>query len=258
LPLLESGFLPPFAEPHRIPAGIFLHSPPPFEIIRKISFGLGIYLASADKYGRDVTKNLRIGALVDSGKEEIAALERGGLQLGTRVLKAGIFLLIFFLGGCFSNTEKTQYIVIQDGKKLQPYAKVVYQISADKQEVTYRIEPPGQERSKVYKLKKVIVTDENNWQGEADYILLWKIRVEMVSGKISSPGEGLANVNWFKWHFRTDPNPGPFSTMLSYALLLFMILTMVAGTLTALRIIQRRGRTAVRSSRRIKIQPPRG
>ena len=140
--------------------------------------------------------------------------------------------------------------MIQDGKKLTPYAKVIYQVSVDKQEVDYWVETPGKERSKGYKLKKCMVTDPNNWQGEADYILLWKIRVEMVNGKINPPGEGLANVGWFKWHLRTDPRPGPFSTVLWFALLLFMISGIIATVLTILWIIKRRERAAIKSSRK--------
>jgi hypothetical protein len=162
---------------------------------------------------------------------------------------AGIFLLLFFCFGCFSKNEKTQYIVLQDGKKLQPYAKVIYRVSAEKQEVAYWIETPGRERSQVYKLKKCNVTDTNNWQGEADFILLWKIRVEMVNGKISPPGEGLANVGWFKWHLRTDPSPGPFSTLLWYGLLLLTIFGIAAVTLTVLWIVKRREWVAVKNSR---------
>jgi hypothetical protein len=163
---------------------------------------------------------------------------------------AGVLLLALFGAGCFFRNEKTQYIAIQDGKKLQPYAKVVYRISADKQEVAYWVEPPGQGRSKVYRLKKCTVTDANNWQGEAEYILLWKIKVEMVNGELTPPGEGLANVGWFTWHLRTDPGPGPLSAVLWYALLLFLILAMIAAALVVLRVMKRREWAAVRSSTR--------
>ncbi len=157
------------------------------------------------------------------------------------IRKAGIFVLLFFCAGCFFKNEKTQYVVIQDGKKLRPYAKVVYRVSADKQEVDYWVKTPGKGSSQLYKLKKCVVTDMDNWQGEADYILLWKIRVEMVNGKINPPGEGLANVGWYKWHLRTDPSPGPFSTLLWYGLLLFTIFGIIAVTFAVLWIGKRRG-----------------
>ena len=84
---------------------------------------------------------------------------------------------------------------------------MIYKIYVDQQEVVYSVESPGKDRSQLYKLKKCIIADSNNWEGEADYILLWKIRVKVVNGKFGYIGEGLANVNWFEWHFRTDPKP---------------------------------------------------
>jgi hypothetical protein len=129
------------------------------------------------------------------------------MKMGTVTKAIGIFGLIGFCLGCFSDNERTQYIAIKDGKKLRPYAKVVYRVSVDRQEVVYWVESPGKDRSQPYKLKKPIIADLNNWQGEADYILLWKTKVEVVNGKFGSLGEGLANVSWFEWHFRTDPKP---------------------------------------------------
>ena len=170
---------------------------------------------------------------------------------GTMIKETGIFLLLIFSFGCFFNNETTQYIVMKDGKKLQPYAKVIYQVSADRQEVAYRIETPGKERSQLYKLKKCRVADPNNWEGEADYILLWKIRVEMVNGKISSPGEGLVNVDWYKWHFKTDPSPGPLSTILRYGFLFLVTLATVAVILIIVNqwVTKRRERVAIGDSR---------
>lgn len=84
---------------------------------------------------------------------------------------------------------------------------MIYKIYVDRQEVVYRVESLGKDQSQLYKLKKCIITDSNNWEGEADYILLWKIRVKVVNGKFGYIGEGLANVSWFEWHFRTDPKP---------------------------------------------------
>ena len=43
----------------------------------------------------------------------------------TMVKTTGIFFLLCFCIGCFIGNEKTQYIVIKNGKKLEPYEKVV-------------------------------------------------------------------------------------------------------------------------------------
>jgi len=137
------------------------------------------------------------------------------------IKEIAIFLLLIFCFSCFFNNEKTQYIVFKDGKKLQPYAKVIYKVSVERQEVVYWIEFPDKERSQLYKLKKCIVANLNNWGGEADFILLWKIRVEVVNGKISSPGESLVNVDWFRWHFSTDPSPSYLPTIF-WGVLLFV------------------------------------
>jgi hypothetical protein len=167
-------------------------------------------------------------------------VRKQSIRDGAMVKRAGIFLLLSFCAGCFFHNDKTQYIVNQDGKKLRPYAKVIYRIYAEKQEVDYWIKIPGKGTSQLYKLKKCTVTDPDNWQGEADYILLWKIKVEMVNGKINPPGEGLVNVGWYKWHLKTDPSPGPLSTLLRYGLLFLMILGIIAVALTVLWIIKRR------------------
>ena len=215
----------------------------------RVAFELGICLTSADKHGRAVIDLLRMVFFLTPTKGKLPILRKRNFRIGTRIKKALIFLLLLFCVGCFFNNEKTQYIVIQDGKKLQPYTKVIYRVSAEKQEVAYWIETPGKERSQVYKLKKCMVTDPNNWRGEADYILLWKIKVEMVNGKISPAGEGLVNVGWLKWHLGTDPSPGPFSTILWYGFLLFMIFVIIAVALTILWTIKKRGRAAVKSLR---------
>ncbi len=173
------------------------------------------------------------------------------IENGTIIKETGIFLLLIFCFSCFFDNEKTQYLVIQDGKKFHPYAKVIYQISVDRQEVVYWIETPGKERSQLYKFKKCLVADLNNWEGEAEHILLWKIRVEMVNGKIRAPGEGLVNVDWYKWHFKTDPSPGPLSTILWYGFLFFMTLATIAVILIILNpwITKRRAAGAIGNSR---------
>jgi hypothetical protein len=214
----------------------------------KTSFKLGIWIAKADKYGRPIRDFLRMGVLLAPASKKTTFLKEKILRGGT-IAMAGILLLAVFCAGCFFSNEKTQYIVLKDGKNLQPYAKVVYRISAEKQEVVYWIETPRKERSKVYHLKKCVVTDADNWQGEADYILLWKIRVAMVDGKIGPPGEGLANAGWFTWHLRTNPSPGPFSTLLRYTLLLFLLLAMIGAIWVVLRIVKRRERAAARRIR---------
>jgi len=137
----------------------------------------------------------------------------GRRKIGTMIKTIGILLILIFSCFCFAcyalglHNQITQYIVTKNDKKLQPYAKVIYKIYVDRQEVVYWVESPGKDRSQLYKLKKCIIADSNNWEGEADYILLWKIGVRVVNGKFGYLGEGLANVSWFEWHFRTDPKP---------------------------------------------------
>jgi hypothetical protein len=160
--------------------------------------------------------------------------------MGAMIKTMGIFLSLYFCLGCLSDNEKVQYITIKDGKKLEPYAKVVYKVSADRQEVVYWIEAPGKDRSQLYRLKKCVVADLKNWEGEADYILLWKIKVEVVDGKFSPPGEALVNVDWFAWHFKTNPSPGFFSTMgraVGYGIAILLILGIIG---VILREVQKR------------------
>ena len=143
----------------------------------------------------------------------------------------GIFWLLSVCFGCFANNDKIQYIAIKDGKKIRPYAKVVYRVSVDRQEVVYWIESPAKVRSQPYKLKKCIVADLNNWEGEADYILLWKTKVKVLDGKFGPLGEGLASVSWFEWNFKTDPKPTISFPHFSAAQLIFFIIgiLIVAG-----------------------------
>jgi hypothetical protein len=135
----------------------------------------------------------------------------------------GLFFLLCFCVSCFSGNEKTQYIAINNGKKLEPYEKVIYKVFVDRQEVVYWIEAPGKDRSKLYQLQKCRVTDLDNWEGEADFVLLWKIRIVAVDGKFSSPGEKLVNVGWFTWHFRTDPSPSLLSAVVEYGIVILLI-----------------------------------
>jgi hypothetical protein len=135
--------------------------------------------------------------------------------MGAMIRNAGIFLLLFFCLSCFKDNEKIQYIAVKNGENLEPYARVIYRVSVDRQEVVYWIEFPGKAPSLLYKLEKCIVADMNNWGGEAKNILLWEIRVELVNGHFSSPGEALVNVDWFTWHFRTDPSPSNLLTIVA-------------------------------------------
>jgi hypothetical protein len=86
-----------------------------------------------------------------------------------------ICLLPFGFANCSNlanlDNEVTQYIALkEEGKKLRPVAKVVYRIFIDRQEIVYWIETPGQGRSELFKLKKCIIFDKNNWEGESDFL----------------------------------------------------------------------------------------
>ncbi len=154
------------------------------------------------------------------------------MKTATVVKATGIFWVWIFCSGCFADNEVIQYIALKDGNRLRPYAKVVYQVSVEGQEVACRVESPGKDRSQPYKLKKCIITDLNNWEGEADYILLWKVKVRVVNGIFSPLGEGLANVSWFEWNFRTDPKPAPSFPHLSAVQLIFFIVgTLIVASL---------------------------
>ncbi len=153
------------------------------------------------------------------------------MKTATVAKATGIFWVLILCSGCFANNEIIQYVAIKEGNRLRPYAKVVYKVSVEGQEVTYRVESPGKDRSQPYTLKKCIVTDLNNWEGEADYILLWKVRIRVVNGNFGPLGEGLANVSWFEWNFKTDPQPAISFPHLSTAQLIFFItgILIVAG-----------------------------
>jgi len=161
------------------------------------------------------------------------------LKWGTMIPNAGICLLIFFHFSCFIDHEKTQYIVIKNGENLQPYAKVVYKVSVERQEVLYSLEFPGQDPSPVYKLDKCMVSDINNWRGEADNILLWRIRVEAIHGQFSSPGEALVNVDWVTWHFRTSPSPSSLAAIATGFIIGFVALGMIAVALIVIHRLRK-------------------
>jgi hypothetical protein len=162
------------------------------------------------------------------------------IKMKTMVKTTGIFFLLCFCIGCFIGNEKTQYIVIKNGKKLEPYEKVVYKVSADRQEVVYWIEAPGKDRSKLYELKKCRVADLDNWEGEADYILLWKIRIVVVDGKFSPPGEKLINVDWFTWHFKTDPSPSLLSAVVEYGIAILLIMGITGAVMKKYQTVIRK------------------
>ncbi len=121
--------------------------------------------------------------------------------------QAGIFIILLFCLSCSSNIEKEQYIVSKRGDNLVPYAKVTYRINANTGTIFYWTEKPGLKRSQPLELKNCKVEDLNNWEGVAENILLWKVKVKFDHGRFESLGTGLENVDWFTWTFRTASNP---------------------------------------------------
>jgi hypothetical protein len=147
----------------------------------------------------------------------------------------GLLLLFCSYFGCAGDMDKTQYIAIQEGKKLHPYARVIYKVFAERQEVVYGVEFPGKGRSQLYKLKRCIIRDLNNWEGEADHILLWKIKVEVVNGKFGQIGEGLVNVGWFEWHFAADSKQTDLQNILVVGLYILAALIIIVTIIFVLR-----------------------
>ena len=81
--------------------------------------------------------------------------------------------------------------------------KIVCKVYADKQDVVYWVEAyDGKERSPLYKMKKCIIADSDNWEGEMDYHSpFWPTRVEVVNGKLKFDGLEFPNVGWWNWNF---------------------------------------------------------
>jgi hypothetical protein len=127
-----------------------------------------------------------------------------------------ICLLAFGVANCsllnFDN-EVTQYIVIKEGgNKLRPVAKIEYKVFIDRQEIVYRAEIPGQGRSELYKLRKCIIFDKDNWEGEPEISnFLFLDKVKFHNGKFQDAN----SVSWWTWHFDTDPKPNYVSKIIS-------------------------------------------
>ena len=155
--------------------------------------------------------------------------------MGTMLKTIGFFFLLCSYFGCSAGIEKTQYIAIKEGKKLRPYAKVVYKISVDQQEVIYSLRFPGKDRSQLYKLKKCSIADINNWEGEAENILLWKIKAKVVNGKFGHIGEGLVNLSWFEWYFETDSKQSDLQDIMVVGLYIIAVLIIIITIIDVLR-----------------------
>ena len=129
-----------------------------------------------------------------------------------------LILLSFGLGCSDLDNAITQYIVVREGRQLRPIAKVVYKVFVDRQEVVYWVEIPDQERSQLYRLKKCIVVDAKNWEGDPDpncFSLPSTSRVEFVNGRFRY-GD---NVDWVTWHFKTNPKPSNLENILIWGVL---------------------------------------
>lgn len=144
-----------------------------------------------------------------------------------RVTRFHFILLCFCFGCSFFNNEITQYIVLKNGAKLQPVAKVVYKVFVDRQEVVYWVEVPGERRSQLYKLRGCIVVDKNNWEGEPEYYssVPWTTRVEFVNGKFINSD----NASWWTWHFKTDPKPSNLALIVGSVMGILMIIGIIMG-----------------------------
>lgn len=85
----------------------------------------------------------------------------------------------------------------------KPSHKIAYKVYPDKQHVVYWIQSrDDKERSRLYTMKKCIVADSNNWEGEMDYHSpFWSARVEVINGEFKFDGIELPRVGWWKWNF---------------------------------------------------------
>lgn len=150
-----------------------------------------------------------------------------------------ICVLAFGLANCsdliFSGDEITQYIVVNEGNKLRPVAKVVYKVFINRQEIVYWVEYPGQSRSELYKLKKCIIFDRSNWEGEPDF-LGWPLpkKVKFHDGKFQDTN----SVSWWAWHYETEPEPGYFSKILRVGVGFGIVMTVLIIIVVIIAIIQ--------------------
>lgn len=154
-------------------------------------------------------------------------------------MKKMLFVLSLLVLGCAGcsvvNNEITQYIVAKEGEQLRPVAKIIYKVFVDRQEVVYWVEVPGQERSQLYKMKNCIVVNAKNWEGDPDpycFSLAWLSRVECVNGNFQG-----ANVNWWTWHFNTEPKPSNLAGIVGGAIIMLigLILLIRSGIVEKLR-----------------------
>jgi hypothetical protein len=114
-------------------------------------------------------------------------------------------LIIVVLFGCsiedFLSHQITQYIAVKEGETWKLSHKIVYKVYANKQEVIYWFKgSDDKERSQLYKMRKCIVADSNNWEGEMEYSPIGVMRVELVNGKYRFDGVELTDVGWWKWN----------------------------------------------------------
>lgn len=115
--------------------------------------------------------------------------------------------LLLLMGCANIGNEITQYIVIKKGQTYTPLARITYKIFPERQEVIYWVEVPGEKRSSLYKLKHCKIVDSSNWEGEReDDFVPFATKVEYVNAEFNKPIFGN-NVDWFNWHFNTEPKP---------------------------------------------------
>ncbi len=153
-----------------------------------------------------------------------------------------ICLSAFGLANCSPlldlDNEITQYIVAkEEDKKLRPVAKVVYKVSVERQEVVYWIEFPWKPHPQLYKIKNCVVGDGRNWQGEADVLLPWPSRVKFINGKFSNTGWDFLNVNWWSWHFETEPKPTFYSKFLANGGYIFLAIALASAVIFILSLM---------------------
>jgi hypothetical protein len=148
-------------------------------------------------------------------------------------IKLGIFLLLIFASACFLDRGKTQYIAIRHEGKLKPIAKIFYKISFERQEVIYWIEATDNTRSDLTKLKNCIVADVNNWEGDA--ITFPNARIKVVDGKFNSPGGKYITINWWKWHFETEPKLSNLALVVGSGFVILFKLGIIASILDAIK-----------------------
>jgi hypothetical protein len=148
-------------------------------------------------------------------------------------------MLAFGLANCSDlvdlDNETTQYIVVKKGDQLRPVAKVVYKVFINRQEIVYWVEFPGQGRSELYKLRKCIIFDRSNWEGEPDF-LSWLLpeKVKFHDGKFQDAN----SVSWWTWYYETEPGPGYFSKLLRVGIGFGIAMTVIIIIAVIIALIQ--------------------